>query len=121
MLYPIAVPAIVALQIAQSIPDIAADRSVGVQTLAAMLGEQRAAWAARMLVLASALLGVWFAPQALSDPGYVGRAGVIAVALMGVDVVLWRVNRDVGRMRMFPLVVMAVGVLGVGWALGIAG
>ncbi len=119
-LYPIAVPAIVALQIAQSIPDIAADRSVGVRTLAVMLGDQRAAWAARMLVLASAVLGVWLAPRVLSNSRYVFASALIAVALMCVDAMLWRVNSDTGRMRMFPLVVGAVGVLGVGWALGIA-
>lgn len=121
VLYPIAVPAIVALQIAQSIPDIGADRSVGVRTLAATLGEQRAAWAARLLVILSVLLGVWFAPGVLSDPRYVTASGLIAVTLMGVDVMVWRTNRDAGRMRMFPLVVVAVGVLGVGWALGVAG
>lgn len=119
-LYPIAVPAIIALQVAQSVPDIEGDRTAGVRTLAAVLEERRAVRGAWGLVVVSALLAAMLAPRVLAHPGPVMVAGVVAVGLLAAHALVWRANASLGRMGMFPLVAGAVGVLGLGWALGMA-
>ncbi|MDQ2683420.1 MAG: UbiA family prenyltransferase, partial [Chloroflexota bacterium] len=61
-IYPIGAAAVVAIQIAQSLPDVAVDRASGVRTLAVALGERTAriaCWAALALAagLAAGLAG----------------------------------------------------------------
>lgn len=120
-LYPVAVPSIVAVQIAQSVPDIKADRSVGVRTLAVALGERRATMAARILVALSAVLSAGLARTALEWPEIAVVAGAVAGGIMILDAFIWARDPDRARMLMFPLVAGAVGVLGIGWVMAAAG
>lgn len=118
--YPVAIPGLVALQLAQSIPDIEADRSIDVRTLAVVLGERRARGATRGLVALSALLAAIMAVFVLEQPVFAVGAAGLSIGLVVFEAVI--PARDVrrARMRLFPLVVLAVGLLGVGWALGMA-
>jgi 4-hydroxybenzoate polyprenyltransferase len=120
-LYPIAVPALIAIQIAQSIPDVAADRGVGVRTLAALAGEERARILCWGLALLSVVLATLFAPRVVSEAAPVWIASVASMVLIGVNVVLWRRDRDLGRMSCFPCIAVAVAVIGVGWTVGMVG
>lgn len=120
-LYPVAIPGLVALQLAQSIPDIEADRSVGVRTLAVLLGEGRAGVATRLLVTLSAVMAAVLAFFVLERPLFPVLAAGLATGVMLVDVVARQDDIHRARLRMFPLVVLAVGVVGIGWALGMTG
>jgi 4-hydroxybenzoate polyprenyltransferase len=120
-LYPIAVPALIAIQIAQSIPDVAADRGVGVRTLAVLAGEERARILCWGLALLSVVLATLFAPRVVSEAAPVWIASVASMVLIGVNVALWRRDRDLGRMSCFPCIAVAVAVIGVGWTIGMVG
>ena len=116
-MYPIAIPALVAVQLAQSIPDIEGDARAGVRTLAVILGVDGARLACHASIITSAALAAVLAPLAADRAvyGWIGSAG--AVVLVGINAALWRRNEHVGRMSCFPLVAAAVVALGVGWAL----
>lgn len=119
--YPIAIPALVAVQIAQSVPDIEADQSVRVRTLAVALGERRAMVVCWGSVVLSVVLATVLAPQAAERPVWGWVASGVAITLVGFNAALWRRDPHRGRMSCFPLVAAAVAILGVGWALGATG
>lgn len=118
-IYPIALPAMIALQIAQSVPDIDSDQRADVRTLAVVLGERRAkvvCWAFALLSIAFAVV---LAPMVTDDPLRVWIAGAISAALVGVNVLLWQRNVHTGRMSCFPCIAAAVVVIGVGWTMSL--
>lgn len=119
-LYPIAIPALAALQLAQSIPDVETDAGVGVRTLAVVLGERMARRAMTGCVVFSIVIAAMAAVAVLPRPGFVWAAGAIGVLLLAAHAAIWRQETHRGRMSAFPLIASAVGVLGVGWALGMA-
>jgi 4-hydroxybenzoate polyprenyltransferase len=121
VLYPIAIPGLIALQLAQSLPDIEADRSVAVETLAVRLGNERARLVTWALVLLMAGAAAALAPPALERPGYAWAAAAFASVMVAVNALLWRGNAHRGRMSLFPLTVGAVTAVGIGWGLGMAG
>ncbi|HEV2072852.1 MAG TPA: UbiA family prenyltransferase [Thermomicrobiales bacterium] len=118
-IYPLAVPAVIALQLAQSMPDIGLDREAGVRTLAVELGSQwapRVAWTCVLLPLAiAASAAAWVAER----PEWIWVSCLISGALLASNVVIWRRNPHQGVMSAFPLIAAAVVVLGVGWSVGI--
>jgi 4-hydroxybenzoate polyprenyltransferase len=118
-IYPLAVPAVIALQLAQSMPDIASDREAGVRTLAVELGSQwapRVAWSCVLLPLTiAAYAATWVAER----PEWIWVSCLISGALLASNVVIWCRNSHQGVMTAFPLIAAAVVVLGVGWTLGI--
>lgn len=119
--YPLGAGAVVAVQLAQSLPDVAGDRAAGVRTLAVALGEQRArltCWGAMALV---AVLAALLAPLLTSRPGVVAIASVVALALVGIDVLLWRRDPHAGTQAAFPCVAVATVVLGATWVAAIIG
>lgn len=121
VLYPIAIPGLVALQLAQSLPDIEADRSVKVETLAVRLGERGARLATWGLLMLMVVAAAVLAPIALERPPFAWVAAGIASVLVGANALIWRGHADRGRMSLFPLTVGAVTAVGIGWGLGMAG
>lgn len=116
-LYPIAIPALVAVQLAQSIPDIEGDARNGVRTLAVMLGIDGARVMCHGCIIASAALASVLAPFTSNNAMYGWVGSVVAVTLVAVNAGIWRRDEHQGRMSCFPLVAAAVGVMGAGWAL----
>jgi 4-hydroxybenzoate polyprenyltransferase len=118
-IYPLAVPAVIALQLAQSTPDIDSDREAGVRTLAVELGSQwapRVAWGCVLLPLAiAASVAAWVTEH----PEWIWISCLISGGLLASNVVIWRRNPHRGAMSAFPLIAAAVVVLGIGWTLGI--
>ena len=119
VLYPVGAAAVVAVNIAQSLPDVAGDRASGVRSLAAALGPGRAhrvCWAAMLAAtgLASAL-----AVRLTDRPAYVWLAATLAVALVATDALLWRRDARVGALVAFPSIALGAVALGVGWAAAI--
>jgi 4-hydroxybenzoate polyprenyltransferase len=118
-IYPIGAAAVISVQIAQSLPDLDADRNSGVRTFAVRLGPQqahRACWGAMLL---AALLAASFAPLLVEQPSRVWLAALSAAVLVAIDALLWRSNRHAGVMAAFPLMALAAAILGVGWTLAL--
>ena len=119
--YPIGAMAVIAVQLAQSLPDVEGDRAAGVRTLAVALGEDRArigCWGAMLIATA---LAAAFAPWLTDHPARVWVAAGIAIALVAANVALFRRNAQTGTMACFPLIAAAVVTLGVGWGLALIG
>lgn len=118
-IYPIGAAAVISVQIAQSLPDIAADRAAGVRTLAVMIGDARAhlaCWGAMLLAAGIAALA---APLLLDHPGRLWLCGLVAALAVTINVFIWKVDRRRGVMAAFPCMALAAAVLGVGWTLGL--
>ena len=116
VIYPVGAAAVVAVNLAQSLPDVASDRASGVRTLAAELGPgpaRSACWGTMLFaaVLAS-VLAVWLTDR----PTVVWLAAAVAVGLVAVNAVLWGRDERRGAMAAFPCVALGAAALGVGWA-----
>lgn len=115
-MYPIGAAAIVAVQIAQSLPDVDADRQSNVRTLAAVLGtkvSRRICWLALLLAAGFACS---LAPLLTDRPQFVWIAAVVTLGFVGINAAIWRQNARSGAMSCFPCVAAGAVVLGVGWA-----
>lgn len=121
VMYPLAIPAVIALHIAQSIPDVRGDRRAGVKTLAVWLGEDRACAVGWGLMGVTILTGSVTAPAIVEAPGWPQGASLVAAVLVGCNVALWRQPGERGATSMFPLTTAAVILLGIGWTLGAFG
>ncbi len=120
-IYPIGAAAVVAVQIAQSLPDVEADRASGVETLAVALGATRArqvCWGAMVL---AALLAAGMAPWLTERPDRVWLAAVGACGLVGLNAIMWRQDTCLGLRASFPCVALAAVVLGIGWTTALFG
>ncbi|MDQ4044073.1 MAG: UbiA family prenyltransferase, partial [Chloroflexota bacterium] len=117
--WPIGASAIIAVQIAQSLPDVERDRAAGIRTLAVALGADRARLACWGAMLVAAGIGVALAPWLTSRPGLVWLTAAITAALVGTNVLLWRRDPKRGVLACFPLMASGVTLLGVGWAAAI--
>lgn len=118
-IYPIGAPAVIAVQIAQSLPDIATDQQTGVRTLAVALGPVRArrlCWAALLL---AAVVAVALAPRLTGNPAPVAVAALIAAALIALNALIWRRHPRHGAVAAFPCVATGAVALGLGWTLAL--
>ena len=115
-IYPIGAAAIIAVQIAQSLPDVTVDQETGVRTMAVVLGQDRArlvCWSALLLAVGiAAVLAAWVTDR----PGFVWLSGLIAIGLIGINVAIWSRDERRGVLAAFPCVASATAILGVGWA-----
>lgn len=120
-IYPLGAAAILAIQIAQSLPDVAADAGAGVRTLAVALGRDRARIVCWSAMLGAAALAALLAPWLTGRAALVWAAAVLASALVAVNAFLWRRDALTGAMACFPCVAAAAVVLGAGWTAALAG
>lgn len=115
MLYPLGALAVLSVQLAQSIPDIDADRAAGIDSVTTRLGETRSLWLCWGSLLASLALAIagsmihagWRRPMEL--------AGLAVLALIGLDLALYRWNRRTGIMAAFPCAAASAALLGLAW------
>ena len=116
VIYPIGAAAVVAVNLAQSLPDVESDRTSGIRTLAVALGPahaRRACWGALLLAagLAAGLAG-WLTDR----PIYVWIASAAAWMLVGIDWFVWGRDARRGALAAFPCIALGAVALGVGWA-----
>lgn len=116
LLFPIAVPALVAVHVAQSIPDLNGDRDAGIQNLTVWMGARRARLTCWGLVGISTFLAVLLSSFLTANPTWCWLAGAVSLGLVGINVHVWQQDRELGENTCFPLTAAAVVVLGVGWA-----
>jgi 4-hydroxybenzoate polyprenyltransferase len=115
-IYPIGAAAVVAVQLAQSLPDVKRDRAAGVETLAIRLGAWRALWLCWGATLLAAGLATALAGWLTDQPERVWWSAVAAAVLVGIEVAIWRRDNAQGILLCFPLTAVATGLLGLGWA-----
>ena len=121
VIYPLGIPAVISLQIAQSLPDIASDRAAGVRTLAVALGEARAPWVCGAMVMLSLVIAAISAHWVTTRPEWIWWTCLISAGILASLFLLWRHNGALGVKRAFPLIAGATVVLGVGWTLAVLG
>jgi 4-hydroxybenzoate polyprenyltransferase len=119
-IYPIGAAAIIAVQIAQSLPDVTVDQETNVRTLATVLGPNLARNVCWIALLVAVGLAAICAPWLTDRPGFVWLAGLIAVGLIGVNVAIWSRDARRGVLAAFPCVACAAVILGLGWAAALA-
>ena len=118
-IYPIGAVAVVAVQIAQSLPDAETDKAARVETLAVALGPKRAqqvCWGAMIL---AALLAAGLASWLTEHPVHVWFAAPLACALVGLNIIIWGRNARAGVMACFPCMALSAVVLGVSWTMAL--
>lgn len=117
LLYPIAIPALIAVHIAQSIPDLDGDRSAGIKNLTVGLGEKGARLACWGLMIVSISAAVITASSTANNPLWCQMAGIAALGLIAVNAFVWHQDAARGEQSCFPLMAAAVVVIGVGWSM----
>jgi 4-hydroxybenzoate polyprenyltransferase len=117
--YPVALPAVIGLQVAQSLPDVESDRRARVDTLAVRLGVEparNACWSSTVLAVA---LAVASAPWVTNRPAFLWIAAGPALALVLINGLIWARDRAQGIRSCFPCVALSVALLAIGWAAAI--
>lgn len=115
--YPLGGCALAAVQIAQSVPDVEADRRANITSLTTKLGEWRSlvmCWGA--MAVSAVLVGL-STPEA-SSGAWVAGCVLLAVAL---NAVLYRARPRLGVRVAFPIAAVGTALLGVAWVSGVAG
>jgi 4-hydroxybenzoate polyprenyltransferase len=119
-LYPLGAMGVLAVQLAQSVPDIEADRAAGIESVTTRLGERGSLWACWgllggtvLLVLAGALLGDWAS-------GWLVGGGVAVLALVVLNMLVYRKSPRGGVLAAFPCSAISTGLLALAWVAGVS-
>ena len=120
-IYPIGAAAVVAVQIAQSLPDVEVDRASEVHTLAVALGSRNARLACWGAMLLAAALASAFAPLLTDHPARVWLSTGVATVLVGVNIAIWLRSPRQGILACFPCIAIAAVALGIGWTAALVG
>ena len=119
ILYPIGAPVVIAVHLAQSLPDAASDRFEGVQGLSARLGPERTFWTICLMTLIAAGEVAIFGAAFGKRPAAALAPALICIVAVAMAIVAHR--RGVARFdqRLFPLVAALTLVLGFGLVVAI--
>lgn len=120
-IYPIGAAAVIAVQIAQSLPDIDADRASNVRTLAVALGAKSARFVCWGALLLAALLAAGLAPWLTDRSIWVWAAAIITLVMVILNIAITIKDLRTGTMACFPCVASGAVVLGVGWTAALVG
>lgn len=122
LLYPLGAPAVVAVHLAQAVPDTVGDRAAGVRNLASLLGERWAivaCWTATSATAALAVAMATLAPGLVDRSSIVVGSAILAVGLVLMDAALYATRRRLGVMACFPCVASGTVAMGLGWVLAV--
>ena len=119
-IYPIGAPAVIAVQIAQSLPDVTVDQETRVQTLAAVLGTDRARFASWSALILAASVASVLSPWLPGNPAWLWIAAAGAIALVFINGAIWRRDPRRGALAAFPCVAAGAVFLGLGWTASMA-
>jgi 4-hydroxybenzoate polyprenyltransferase len=120
-IYPVGAAAVIAVQLAQSLPDVEADRASNVRTLAVALGSDKARIACWGALLFAALLAAALANWLTAHPDRIWIAAILALILVLLNIAITRKNVQTGTLACFPCVAAAAAILGIGWAAALLG
>ena len=119
ILYLIGAPYVLAIHLAQTLPDVEGDRARGERGLAVVLGRERSRAFIWLAALGSAALALAGALLFLSRPLPAATAAGAVLLMLGVIAYLdMRGNRFASEHR-FKLLALSALVLGGGWVIGI--
>lgn len=120
-LYPLGVGAVVAIHLAQALPDSASDRAAGLRNPVSRLGEERTLALACLLAattpLAALTLGTRWSPAGERST-FLAIAVGAALLLVAVTAALYVHNRPRGVRAAFPLLTLAAIAAAIGWVVG---
>jgi 4-hydroxybenzoate polyprenyltransferase len=119
LLFPLGALAGLGVQIAQSLPDIEPDRAAGIDSVTTRLGERRSLMLCWVSVLGSSMLALVIVLARDGWRWWMVLPGLVVVALVALDVMLYRRNGRTGVMAAFPCVAAATGILALGWVASI--
>lgn len=113
--YPLGCSAILGVQIAQSVPDVASDRAAGIASLTTFLGERRSMVLCWVALSVSAIVIGW-----AGKTGDVGRIAVVAVvAAVLANAVIYRLWPRSGAQLAFPFAAVSTAALGIAWVFAV--
>jgi 4-hydroxybenzoate polyprenyltransferase len=119
LLFPLGSLAVLGVQLAQSIPDVEADRAAGIDSLTTRLGEQRAIVLCWLSVLGSLLLAGFAVVARDAWHWPIWLAGLTVGGLIAIDVSLYFWRPRTGVMAAFPCVAASTAVLALAWVASI--
>jgi 4-hydroxybenzoate polyprenyltransferase len=120
ILYLVGAPYVLAIHLAQTLPDVEGDRARGERGLAVVLGRERARAVIWLLALGSAALALAGALLLLSRPLPAALASVVVLLMLGLIAYLDLDGNRFASERRFELLTFSAILLGVGWVIGIA-
>jgi 4-hydroxybenzoate polyprenyltransferase len=120
VLYVIGAPYVLAIHLAQTLPDIEGDRARGERGLAVILGSSRARTVIWLLALGSAALALAGALFFLSRPLPAAVTSGVVLLMLGLVAYLDQGGNQFASERRFELLTFSAVVLGIGWVIGIA-
>ncbi|MGE3799263.1 MAG: UbiA family prenyltransferase [Thermomicrobiales bacterium] len=118
-LYVIGIPATFAIHLAQSVPDVEADRSAGLRMISTRLGERGSLIACWGSLLATVVVAAASGYGANDIGGWLVASVLIGLAAIGVNWLIWRRSSRAGIMAAFPCTAIAVGALALAWVASI--
>jgi 4-hydroxybenzoate polyprenyltransferase len=114
VLYPIGAPIVIAVHLAQSLPDAASDRAEGVRGLAARLGAARAFWviclATTMAAVEVAIIGIALGKR----PDAALLAAFVCIVAVSLAILARRRDATYVDRHVFPLIAGVTVLLGFG-------
>jgi 4-hydroxybenzoate polyprenyltransferase len=119
MLYPLGVFATLAVHLAQSLPDVEADRVSGIRNLTSTLGERRALVLCLGSMMVSLLLAAVAADVWTGSPAIVLGASAVVLGLLLLDAILYVTHPQTGVRACFPCVAASTVILGLAWVLAL--
>ncbi len=119
LLFPLGALAVLAVQLAQSLPDVDADRAAGLDSVTTRLGASRALWLCWGSLLSSLVLALAGAAIRTGVQWPMEIAALAVTGLVALNVILYRRNPRTGVLATFPCAAASTAVLGLAWVVSI--
>jgi 4-hydroxybenzoate polyprenyltransferase len=118
-LYPLGAMGVLAVQIAQSVPDVEADRRAGFESLTTKLGERRSLLVCWGALLGSLALAAVVAGVSDVDDRWMAVAAAVLTGAVAFNALIYHRSERTGVMLAFPCAAVSIGALALAWVGGV--